>query len=156
MRRESIGPILACLTLLAAAPPARSHDLAIECTLFDAVVETLSFYDDDTPCQKGTVNVLHGKKVIATGTTNEKGLWSFPRPAPGDYVVTINDGAGHFARREMTVPGAKTVAPGTRVSDGPTRESFTAIRWVGLVIGLVVIAGFAWMARAFLRSGSST
>lgn len=153
MRRELISGSLACWILLLWAVPARAHDLAIECTLFDTAVETLSFYDDDTPCQKGKVKVMQGERVIASGTTNDKGQWSFPRPAPGRYLVTINDGAGHFAERTMTIPSAVSADPATpkRVSDGPSRESFTTIRWIGLVIGIVVIAALAVAAHFFLR-----
>ena len=105
-----------------------------------------AYYDDDSPAQKAKVDVVDAKDaVIVTGITDHKGQWSFATPPPGKYEVRVDGGAGHRAKRSLTIPGPMsaeaTSAPVAEVtiSEGANRAEFTGIPWLKIAIGLVVI-----------------
>jgi hypothetical protein len=133
-----------------------------------ACVEVETFYDDGTPAGNARVAVRDAtRNLVAEGRTDPRGRWSFHRPAAGRYEVTVDAGAGHRTTVKITIPAA-TPAPDTDaggdqggqettaaqraevVSEGPTREEFTRMRWLNVGIGLAAIALFSlafWWAR---------
>lgn len=144
---------LALLGLLMLAVPVAAHNLGAECKLVGDRVQVEAYFDDDTPARdaKITVRTTDGQS-LAEGRTDDKGCWSFARPAAGRYEIVVDAGAGHRAVVKVTVPGEAeglALAP-TRVSEGQAREEFTRTPWLKVGIGLITIALFAgalWLAR---------
>src|SRR6266571_8807784 len=95
---RAVPLLLAFLTLAMVPPSAQAHAVGLEWRFRDDRVVIDVFYDDDSPAVRARVRVLDGDKEIATGLTDEKGGWSFARPAPGRYTIDVDAGAGHRAR----------------------------------------------------------
>lgn len=134
--------------LLGFPQAALAHDLGVECSLRAGAVHIEAFFDDDTPARKARVEVFDSQeKCVAEGTTDAKGLWSFPQPGPGKYQVRVDAGAGHLAKTTITIPEAASDSPSQTVSAGPTREEFTRFPWVklGLGLGLLFVATAAFL-----------
>jgi hypothetical protein len=160
-----LGWLCTLMVLLLGAYRAEAHGLGAECKLHGKRVELEAYFDDDTPARGATVRVEDvGRKAVAEGRTDAKGLWSFPRPQPGRYVVHVDAGAGHRTEVKVTIPegeerpGDEPAESGTAppepaapvtVSEGPGREEFTRFPWLKLGIGVAVIGG---VAAAFLIS----
>jgi nickel transport protein len=176
LKTSGLGPAAAVFLVLVAVRPASAHALGAECRLRGDRVEVEAYYDDDTPARDARVTVQDAtKKNVAEGRTDDKGFWSFPRPEPGRYRVTVDAGAGHRTTVTITVPSAQpddTAAAGAltgecdcckdstatgdeqtvvKLSEGPGREEFTRPPWLKISLGLVVIAGFALTAWWVLR-----
>lgn len=157
--------------LLTVPMAAHAHNIGLECKLKGDKVHVEAYYDDDTPGAKAKVEVADGKnKIIASGITDAKGLWSFPSPEPGQYEVRIDAGAGHRAKKTITVPAGKSDAtpreietpvssPGQTISEGPSRDEFTSFPWLKVAIGLSVIGmlcGAYLVASLLRRNGQAT
>jgi hypothetical protein len=144
--------IVATLLLLLFWPVhAAAHNLDAECKLVGNRVEVEAFYDDDTPARQARVRVLDARQeVLFEGKTDEQGKWSFPRPAPGEYKVEIDAGAGHRRPVTMTIPGPranatteKVIEAAVRISESAGREELTRFPWQRLLLGLLIIAALS-------------
>src|SRR5260370_40786487 len=98
-----VSLLLAVLVLTMVPPSASAHKVGLEWRFRDDRVVIDVFYDDDSAAVRARVRVLDGDKEIATGLTDEKGGWSFARPAPGRYTIDVDAGAGHRAPPESIV-----------------------------------------------------
>jgi hypothetical protein len=143
--------------LLAVAPAAWAHALHAEAKLKGDTVTVEAFFDDDTPARGAKVAVRDERgREVAAGRTDERGVWSFPRPAAGKYEVVVDAGAGHRSRpAPLTIPtetalGAHRPPPEeVRVTPGPTRGELTRFPWLRLVLGVLAVGGLAallWLA----------
>jgi hypothetical protein len=169
---------LALFLVVGAVRPASAHALGAECKLQGDRVEVEAYYDDDTPARDAQVVVQDAAgKHVAEGRTNDKGMWSFARPDPGRYRVTVDAGAGHRATVTMTVPKAPPDAAtrahasndacdccpddasangeqaAVRLSEGPGRAEFTRMSWWKIFVGLGAIGGLSLVARWVMRRG---
>ena len=65
--------------------PASAHAMKADVTVGERV-KLVAYYDDDTPAESAAVTVTdaEGKEVFA-GATDERGVLTFARPAPGRY-----------------------------------------------------------------------
>lgn len=143
---------LAGLILTLVPAVAQAHALGIDCKLRDGKVKVEAFYDDDSPAQNAKVQVVNAKEeVVASGTTDAQGLWSFLTPAPGRYEVRVDAGAGHRAKKAIDIPAPTT--QGDTISEGTTRAEFTRIPWLKVLIGLAVIGslGGAFLLASLIR-----
>ncbi len=55
-------------------------------------------FNNDNPVRGGTIEVFDGEAQLLTGTTDEKGIFTFSTPdfdSPRNLKVTINSGDGH-------------------------------------------------------------
>jgi hypothetical protein len=148
--RQTISPILACLVITLAALRADAHALGAECKINGARVDLESYFEDDSPARRARVRVEdEDNELVAEGNTDDQGRWSFDRPAPGNYLVVVDAGAGHRTQCKLRIPGTTASPESSRVSDGANREEFTAYPWLKIGIGLAVIGG---LALAFLIS----
>lgn len=166
--------LLVGLALAFAPAAATAHGVGVEAKLTGDTVRVEGFFDDDTPTAGAKVVVADADgKVIADGTADKNGAWSFPVPPPGKYKVTLDAGEGHLAKTTVTIPprpvplptpaGEKVTAePAVIVSDGLTREEATGARrlWMA-AFGVGVIAlltGGAWLLarRKDRRTGGET
>ena len=124
-----------------APAPASAHDLRADVTVADDV-KVLAYYQDDTPAQfaDATVTDAAGAEVAA-GKTDERGAWAFPRPKPGDYVLTVKS-TGHVAKVKFAVSG-EMEAPATYTAPRLNR-------WLGLAVGVFGLLGVSavfWLLR---------
>ena len=148
--------LLPLLLLLVLPLAASAHAVGIEAKLKGGTVSVEAFYDDDSPAADAKITVEdESKKLIAEGTTDAKGAWSFPRPRAGQYTVRLDAGFGHAAKTTISIPELpppeNPEAP-ISISEGPSRETFTGwTRVFGALAGLGMIAGvtalFWWRAR---------
>jgi len=136
-------PFLFCIAfgLLAILPvSARAHGLGVACAIRGDKVEVEAFYDDDSAAAKAKVVVVNAKdEVVATGITDEQGLWKFAKPEPGKYEVRVDAGAGHRAKKTLNVPRPDTSSEEPAAE--PSREEQTQTPWLGVGLGLAAIAG---------------
>lgn len=147
---------LLAVFLLALIPSsAFAHALGVDCVLRGGKIEVEAFYDDDTPAQKAKVRVVSGKDEIVTeGVTDEKGCWEFAALPPGTYEVRVDAGAGHRAKKTITIPPPAPAHAEQRpapIGTGPTRAEFTEFPWLRGLIGVLAIAGLAGALSAFLQ-----
>jgi hypothetical protein len=156
--------------LVAAIPgPVWAHALGADCRLRGGRVEVEAFFDDDTPARNAQVSVVDAdKETVAQGKTDGAGRWSFPLPAPGQYKVIVDAGAGHRTTRLVMVPQPEASSPipnksaetnlskvdipeGTSeaplISTGPSRQQFTRFPWLKVALGLGTITA---LCLAFL------
>lgn len=149
-----IGCFALVLTLVS-GHPASAHGLGAECRLRGEHVEVEAYYHDDTPVGNGTVRVFDEQRnPVAEGRTDAEGKWTFPAPQAGRYRVVVDAGAGHRATVRLTVPAVHEVSDRSNsplVSEGPSRQEFTAAPWLKLVLGFGAIAGFGlflWVTKS--------
>jgi len=149
---------LFAIAVLALVPrSALAHGVGLNCKLHGDRVIVEAFYDDDSPAVRAQVRVLAADMEVANGLTDDKGIWSFARPSPGKYTIKLDAGAGHRAKDTITVPSdgeSPTTAPQV-IGDAPRRDEFTRFPVLGLLYGLLIIAGLAALfvlAAAFLKA----
>jgi hypothetical protein len=142
---------LAALIALVVAGPAAAHGVGVQATLAGGTVRVEGFFDDDTPAAAAKVTVVEDGRTVAEGTTDDRGVWTFPAPPPGTYRVLIDAGAGHRAAANLVIPAAGA-APAV-VTDGPDRATATGPRkWLMAAAGLAAIAVLTLIARRAARS----
>lgn len=126
--------------------PARAaaHAMFADVTVAADSVKLLAYFEEDLPAEFADVTVTDADgNVVLAGKTDERGVWTFPRPAPGTYTLKVKQ-TGHVAKREFTVTGASE-AEAPAVSGGRRLN-----KWVGLAVGVVVllgVSGASWLLR---------
>jgi hypothetical protein len=165
-RRFSHTVLVAGFALAFAPAWAFAHAVGVSCAIRGDQIEVEAYFDDDSPAVKAKVQVVNANmEIVASGVTDEKGAWNFPRPAPGKYEVRLDAGAGHRAKKTIEVPIATPIecaigtlqGTGLRVRDtapaasagqttigaGPTRTEFTRMPWENILIGFGIIGGLS-------------
>jgi len=139
MRPMNRTPLFVALLLTLTPTPAFAHDLGVTAKLDVGRLHVEAYFDDDAPARNARVTVADSQQVVvAEGRTNSDGHWSMAAPAGGTYLIVVDAGDGHRTARRLVVPLGDAAA--RVVTDGPTRGEFTRTRWVGLAIGLLLIA----------------
>jgi nickel transport protein len=122
-----------------------AHAMHADVDVTNDPAKLLAYFDEDLPAEFADVTVTDADgNVVLTGKTDERGVWTFPRPKPGTYVLGVKSADGHGTKREFTVAGA---------ADAAEETVFTGRRlnkWVGLTIGVVVLlgaSGISWLRR---------
>jgi nickel transport protein len=91
----------------------------------DVVAET--YFAGGGPCREAAVRVFEpGGKLLLSGTTDEKGIFSFPRPAAGDLRIVVFAGPGH--RGEYLLPSEDRAPPRSGSRDAASGREETAPR----------------------------
>src|SRR5205085_12543127 len=91
---------------------AAAHDLVAVVSLRDKDVYVEAGYsfgrDESEPAEGAAVTVTDtdGNRVAA-GTTDERGVWTFPRPPAGTYTIVVEQ-AGHRTAVTLAVPETGT------------------------------------------------
>ena len=146
-------PPLVLAALCASASPALAHAIGFSCKLLGDLVRVEAYFSDDTPAIAAHVVVRNEQNaIVAEGRTDDRGVWTFARPAAARYDVTVDGGAGHRLTQKLTIP-EMTPQPQSQekaVGEGPPRSEFTRVPWLRLGIGLGIIFSLAvgWRARA--------
>ena len=137
--------LLVVLAAVLAAPSAAfAHRLLVAASAGPVEVVVTVRYDAGDPGEAGTMVTLTDAAgaVIASAATDDAGRCRLPRPRPGAYTLTADDGAGHREAIPFVVPAEEVeTAAGSAVRD----------RWVTTLAGLAVIAGGTVLVRWFLR-----
>lgn len=151
--RRDRGPLLAVCVALWTATSAAAHDLGVSCESDSSgSFAVTAYFSNNAPAAQARVRVTTvDGRVVAEGTTDESGRWSFARPGGGLYFVQV-DAEGHRKLTYLTVPGDPALPPKT---DGPSREEFTRFPWLRLALGLGAIALLTLGIRRWLRRGAS-
>jgi hypothetical protein len=152
LRRFAV-PALVLAAFCASASVAWAHAIGFSCKLLGDLVRVEAYFSDDTPAIAAHVVVRNEQNaIVAEGRTDDRGIWTFARPAAARYEVTVDGGAGHRLTQKLTIP-VPAAQPGSQenaVGDGPPRNEFTRIPWLRLTIGLGLIFFLAvgWLCRA--------
>ncbi len=121
---------------------ASAHGMAASVEVRADSIYVLAYFDDDSPADSATVSVTDATgKEVATGTTNDRGEWTFPLLVPGNYILTATC-IGHAAKVNFHVEGK----PGPATFDSNGRFGKVA----GLTIGLALLLGISaasWLWR---------
>lgn len=127
------------VALLACPLVASAHGLMMsDPKVTDGTVTVEVFYDDNSPAADAKMRMLNGKEVVFEGTADAKGVWKFPAPPPGDYVVRAKTNDGHAAKTDLHIP--KPGDPPAEQPAGPSRADLTGpMRWLVAGIGVVFI-----------------
>lgn len=134
-----------------AASPTLAHDLGVEVRIRGDLVRVEVFFDDGGPGAKARIQVMDANdRVIAEGQADAAGVWSFPKPVSGTFRLTADTGDGHRQHITFTVPADATIA--SEVVQGDRRDTFTRTRWLGLLVGVLILLGIPVVARV-VRSG---
>jgi hypothetical protein len=143
--RVLVLAILATGGVLFAPSVASAHAMKVNVEPRGESVYLLAYFDDETPAESATVSVTdaNGTEVL-TGTTNERGEWTFAKPAPGTYKVTVK-GVGHVSRRELIVEGEAD-------SQVVVTPSWQLSKTAGIAIGLGLLLGISAISWFISRS----
>ena len=140
-RRSFVLPTLALAVVLIAPAAAAAHDLRSTVKVEAAVIRVEADYEGEDPAPGANVSITDANGVVvASGKTDDKGVWTCPRLPPGAYKLVVEQ-AGHRSRKDFDVPG-----DGTSATFTPDRLD----KRVGLLIGLGVVLGGSllfWFAR---------
>jgi hypothetical protein len=122
---------------------AAAHGLRADVTPTADPIRVEAGYDDGTPADDARVTVTAADgTVVASGKTDERGVWSFPKPGPGSYTVAV-ESAGHRDAVGLEVPEAALPTVFAR---------FRLNKTVAIILGLALILGGTLL---FIRVGRS-
>ncbi len=137
-------PIIAILLLTV------PHNLCAKVKIEGTNLRIEAFFDNETPADNAKVKLLSNKKTLQEAMTDERGLCSIPAPGAGNYTIDVNAGGGH--RTEVTFTIEAAVEEQTAGAD---KESVFQRRWLGAVVGLVIILLMTYAARRFMTKSRS-
>jgi hypothetical protein len=123
--------------VLLAPGRAAAHAMHATVTVTADAVKLEAFYDEELPADDADVTVTDADgNVVASGKTDERGLWTAPRPAkPGTYKLTVRQ-AGHVSRRTFEI----SAATDPDAADGPEVYGGRRLnKWLGLSIGVLIL-----------------
>ena len=133
--------VLATVAAVGGLPAsADAHAMFAKVTVADAVT-LLAYFEEDVPAEFAEVQVTDADgAVIASGKTDDRGLWTFPKPKPGTYLLTVRS-IGHVAKREFRVDGEPDAPPVVYTGWRPNKAvALTA--GVGLLLGMSAVSWF--------------
>jgi hypothetical protein len=146
MRRPFVLPTLALCVVLCAPAVSSAHQLNVAVKVSPTEVRVEADYEGEDPVQDGAVTLTDANGVVvATGKTDDRGIWTCPRPSPGTYTVVVEQ-AGHRTKRTFDVP-----ADGGTATAEPQRLD----RRLGILLGLGVVLGASLLFK-FARKKPAT
>jgi hypothetical protein len=158
MKRPVLILLGSMLWLVGLAAPATAHNLLAPYRFVGDKVEIHAQFDDGTDAAGAEVTVLDSaKEILARGETDAHGRWSFPRPAPGSYHVTVHTKDGHKAQVLLPVvdPTAHHDAPSeTGSSQEPDTAGARGLK-IGIGVGVIGLLGLALLLATRHRQRKS-
>lgn len=92
-------------------------------------VYTESYFADGNRVQGGTITVTDPSgKVLLTGKTDDKGLFSFPLPGRQTLTISVNASMGHqnsFVLQQEEIPAGTSAAPAVTQQQAPATQPAT-------------------------------
>jgi nickel transport protein len=146
-------PLLIAAAIFAGPTPAFAHRLHVDPRPAGDQIRVEVFYDDDTPAQDAKVTIRLGDDLIAEGRTDDKGVWTCPRPQPGTYTVRA-ESVGHAATETLVVAERELVPGDEPPSTTAERARRTRTPWGRLLAGLGLIGGL-WLAWLIARRATA-
>ncbi|HEY1189797.1 MAG TPA: carboxypeptidase-like regulatory domain-containing protein [Gemmata sp.] len=129
--RSSALTIAVALGALLSPGTARAHAMSATVEVRAEGVRVIVYFEDDLPADLATVSVTDATGTeVATGTTDERGVWSCAALAPGEYTLTAKS-TGHVTTVTFSVAPPES---------GPAQTHFAAPR-TNRALGLAVGAG---------------
>ena len=146
------------------------HALHAECKVQGEQLIVEAFYSTNEPAQEAKVEILDAHNaLLATGMTDDKGIFRTKRPTAGKYTVRIDAGAGHRCEVTADIPAtgdgkvSLDKSNGTKesteqaqvVSTGPTRAEVTQFPWMRVGLGLfiiVIVCTVMWIVALNVKS----
>ena len=138
--------VLATVAAVGALPAsAAAHAMHADVTVADAVT-LLAYFEEDVPAEFAEVQVTDADgAVVASGKTDARGTWTFPKPKPGAYTLTVRS-IGHVAKREFRVDGEPDAPPVVYTGWRPNKAVAVALGSV-LLLGISAISWFLLRRR---------
>jgi hypothetical protein len=135
--------IAATSGVLFAPAVASAHAMHARVEVRTDCIYVLTYFDEDLPAEFATVSVADASGTeFLTGKTDEHGEWTFAKPAPGEYKLTVRS-VGHVARREFRVDRDPEAAP-------VVFTGWQMNRAIGISVGLGLLLGISaisWFIR---------
>jgi hypothetical protein len=104
--------------------------------------------DDDTPGAGAAVKVFNtAEEVVAEGTTDAKGGWTFPAPPPGGYTVRAKTDDGHAATQTFTIPDSPPPADAPAGGSSPARPPRLLVLGLGILAITIGFNVWYWLSR---------
>jgi len=151
-------PLLAIALFLTGTSSAFAHRLHVDPKIVGDQLRVEAYYDDDTPAQEAKITVRSGDVTVAEGRTDDKGVWTCPRPAAGKYTVRA-ESVGHAATESLDI-GEAAEPPAADDSKSAQRLANTRTPWRNLAMGLgllgMVCVAWLFTRKAGNRPGSNT
>jgi nickel transport protein len=147
-------PLLVTAFLLSGTSSAFAHRLHVDPKIAGDQLRVEAYYDDDTPAQEAKITVRSGEMTVAEGRTDEKGVWTCPKPAAGKYTVRA-ESVGHAATETLDI-GEMAAAVEPAAADGfqsAQRLANTRTPWRNLAMGLGLL-GTVCVAWLFTRKAA--
>lgn len=94
-----------------------------------------AWFEGEIPAESARVTVSNSAgEVLHSGSTDERGVWSFPKPGPGQYRIVV-ESTGHREEARLRIPGQEPESVPTILTDSRLSQT------LGLSIGLALILG---------------
>ncbi len=121
MTRSIVLAVLLGLLLPAAA---LAHKVNVFAYAEDGVVHTESYFNDGAPCQSSRIVVYgEGGEVVAEGTTDAEGMFSFPIDRAQDLRIILEASMGH--KNEIRLSAAEIGGADTLAAPAPPAQTQT-------------------------------
>ncbi|NOY44683.1 MAG: hypothetical protein GXP50_04415 [Deltaproteobacteria bacterium] len=103
---------------------ALAHKVNVFAYAEDGVVHTESYFNDGTPCQNSRIVAYgEGGKVVAEGTTDTEGMFSFPIDRPQDLRIVLEASMGHKNEVRLSAAEIGGGEPPTAAAQAPARPA---------------------------------
>ena len=151
--RQLVLRSVAFAVVLVAANHAEAHDLRLKVDTQREPIAVTAWFGDDDPADHAKVTITdEAGEVIASGTTDDKGVWTFPRPNKGGMYKAVVESIGH--REEVPFPISETGVLGGEYT------GWRLNKWLGIAIGLTLLLGgsalFWYVRRSRVLSARAT
>jgi nickel transport protein len=148
-------PLLVTALLLTGTSSAFAHRLHVDPKIVGDQLRVEAYYDDDTPAQDARITVRAGDVTVAEGRTDDKGVWTCPKPTGGKYTVRA-ESVGHAATETLDIGDFAAAAepPATDEPKSAQRLANTRTPWRNLAVGLGLL-GTVCVAWLFTRKAAN-
>lgn len=135
--------------VLLAPGRADAHAMHAKVEVHADMVKLEVYFEEDLPAEFAEVIVADATgATVLTGKTDERGVWTFPPPKPGQYVLTAKS-TGHTKTVNFLIAGEPAAAEAPPVVfTGPQRDKLFGLSvGVGALLGLSAVYWFVRRPR---------
>lgn len=141
---SALTTALALFVVALSPQTARAHSMSATVEVRPEAVRVVVYFEDDLPAELATVTVTNAAGAeVASGTTDDRGVCSFPPLPPGEYKLGAKC-TGHTATVAFVVAGP-TAPPAPTEFEGPrANKAFGLVLGTG---GLLGASALFWFFR---------